>query len=89
VVIFLLSCCPPHHILSQVWAKPPPTLSFDIGVIEAFETKMDFLETSEFDEADHVDKDSSGCMLPNNDDYKLKFTIPQELHNKQIDTVAS
>jgi hypothetical protein len=55
-------------------------LSFDLGVIEAFETKMD-LEASEFDELDDVDKYRSRCMLPNNDDYILKFTIPKELHS--------
>jgi hypothetical protein len=69
-----LSCGPIYRILSQVWAKPPPSLSFDLGVIEAFETKLD-LETSDFEEVDDVDKDSSGCMLPHNDDYTLKFTV--------------
>jgi hypothetical protein len=49
-------------------------LSFDLGIIEAFETKMD-LEALDFDEVDDVDKDSSGCMLPNNEDYILKFTV--------------
>jgi hypothetical protein len=68
------------NIGSQNWAKPPPSLSFDLGVIEAFETKVD-LEASDFDEVDDVDKDSSGCMLPNNDDYILKFTVPQELYS--------
>jgi hypothetical protein len=29
----------------------------------------------DFDEVDDVDKHSLGCMLPNNDDYVLKFTI--------------
>jgi hypothetical protein len=38
VVTFALSCHLMHHILSQVWAKaPPPALSFDLRVIEAFE----------------------------------------------------
>jgi hypothetical protein len=89
VVKFSLSCHPMYHIIfSQVGAKPQATLSFDLGVVEAFETKMD-LEASNFDEVEDVDTDSSGCMLPGNDDYILKFTIPEELHNKQIDAVAS
>jgi hypothetical protein len=49
-------------------------LSFDLGVIKAFETKLD-LEASDFEEVDDVNKDSSGCMLPNNDDCTLKFTV--------------
>jgi hypothetical protein len=79
---FCLSCCPTHQILSQIWAKPPASLSFDLGVIEAFETKLD-LEALDFDEGDDVDKDSSGFVLPNNDDYIFKFTVLQELHNKR------
>jgi hypothetical protein len=55
------------QILRQVWAKPLPSLSFGLGVIEEFETKMD-LEAMNFDDVDDVDKDSSGCMLANNDD---------------------
>jgi hypothetical protein len=47
------------------------------------------LEALNFDEVEDVDKDSSGCMLHGNDDYILKFSIPQELHNKQINAVAS
>jgi hypothetical protein len=73
-VATLLSCGTIYRILSQVWAKPPPSLSFDLGVIEAFETKLD-LEASDFEEADDVDKDSSGCILPDNADYILKFTV--------------
>jgi hypothetical protein len=30
VVTFLLSCRPTYQILSQVWAKPQPSLSFDL-----------------------------------------------------------
>jgi hypothetical protein len=63
VATFLLLCYPIYQILSQLWAKPPPSLSFALGVIEAFKTKLD-LEASDFEEVDDVDKSSSGCWRP-------------------------
>jgi hypothetical protein len=74
VATFVLSRGPTNQILSQLWAKPPPSLSFGQGVIESFETKLD-LEALDFEQVYDVDKDSSGCILPNNDDYILKFTV--------------
>ena len=71
---FLLSCVPIYLILSQVWAKPPPSLSFDLEVFKAFETKLD-LEASDSEEVVDVYKDSSVCMLPTTDDCTLNFTV--------------
>jgi hypothetical protein len=62
--------------------KPPPRSNFDLGAIEAFETKMD-LEALDFVEEDNVEDARCPAMKPY---LNLLF---QEPHNKTNDTVAS
>jgi 23S rRNA pseudouridine1911/1915/1917 synthase len=79
----------------SVWAKPPPTSSFDLDAIEAFEAAMDLKQQlGDFDEFDGSDLDGDD---DGDDEFEESpagesiryYTVPQELHGKRIDAVLS
>ena len=68
---------------TQFHAKPPPTASFDLEAIEAFEQQLNaaFVNDDSADPEDDNDLDVSAQTT--------MYTVPPELHNKRIDAVLS
>jgi 23S rRNA pseudouridine1911/1915/1917 synthase len=68
------------------FAKPPPTSSFDLDAIEAFEQQLDTV----------FDDGSAGYVSDPEDEGDIEvlaeakmYAVPAELHNKRIDAVIS
>lgn len=68
------------------WAKPPPTASFDLEKIEAFETKMDLEALGPNDDVED-DPVSDFSTLPGENARIL--VVPDELDGKRIDAVIA
>lgn len=74
----------PSSATSRCFAKPPPTSSFDLDAIEAYEQELDsvLLGTSDSD-GDYDDDEILESTEAN------VYTVPPELDNKRIDAVIS
>jgi 23S rRNA pseudouridine1911/1915/1917 synthase len=70
---------------SSLFAKPPPTAQFNLEALEAFEAQL-YIGSAALSGHEEDDMDETDFEL---DDSVQEFVIPEELHNKRIDTVVA
>lgn len=70
---------------APLWAKPPPTTSFDLEAIEAMEAKFDMEEEME-DEDDDILSDELG---PTAEENIVLLEVPDEFDGTRIDAALS
>jgi len=87
-VLSLVYHAPTSRRSSYLLARPPPTDSFDLKAIEAFEEELLAQEAASL-QGDALEDDLEDDLDPSDIIETIELVIPEELHGKRIDAALS